>query len=45
MLLQAQLFAGDRFVVGIKDLGQVFGGHLFIHRTVVIAGIEGLKIE
>ena len=45
LLLQAELLALGRFVVGIKDLGQVFRSDLLIHRPVIVADVECLEVE
>ena len=45
LLLQPQLFSLQLFIIRIKHLRDVLGSHLVQHRAVIIAGVEGLKIE
>ena len=45
MLLQAQDFAGFRLVVRIQDFADGLGRYLLADGVVVIAFVEGLKVE
>ncbi len=45
LLLQPQLLALERLVVGIEDLGQILRDDLLVHRSVIVAVVEHRKVE
>ncbi len=45
LLLEPQLLALQRLIVGIEDLRDVLGHRLAVHRTEVVAAIEAVEIE
>ena len=45
LLLEAQLLALDRLVVGVEHLGDVLGDDLPVHRAVVVAAVEHGEVE
>src|SRR5689334_858934 len=45
LLFEAKLFADRHFVIGIKDLGDVFRGHLILDCAIIVAVIKSLEVE
>src|ERR1700678_3386564 len=45
LLLKTKLFAAHLFVVGIEDLGDIFGKDFGIHRTLVVAAVKSPEEE
>ena len=45
LLGEAETFPDLRLVVGVENLADRFGNNLLVDRLVVVADVEGLKIE